>query len=117
MFIQTEATPNPEVLKFLPGREVMGEGARDFRDVNDAAASPLAAEIRTKGYAMTRSERVSEMTSVALPVFDSESGFLGAVVVIGLASRFGDAQQLHAVDVVRRELALQGFSAQPALAR
>src|SRR5437868_14782828 len=31
MFIQTEATPNPEVLKFLPGRDVMGEGTRDFR--------------------------------------------------------------------------------------
>lgn len=45
MFIQTEATPNPEVLKFLPGREVMGEGSRDFRDAGDAAVSPLAAEL------------------------------------------------------------------------
>jgi Fe-S cluster biogenesis protein NfuA len=45
MFIQTETTPNPEVLKFLPGREVMGEGARDFRDAVEAQASPLAAEI------------------------------------------------------------------------
>jgi Fe-S cluster biogenesis protein NfuA len=45
MFIQTETTPNPEVLKFLPGREVMGEGARDFRHAEDAEASPLAAEI------------------------------------------------------------------------
>jgi Fe-S cluster biogenesis protein NfuA len=45
MFIQTEATPNPEVLKFLPGREVMGEGSRDFRDAEAAQASPLAAEL------------------------------------------------------------------------
>jgi Fe-S cluster biogenesis protein NfuA len=45
MFIQTEATPNPEVLKFLPGREVMPEGSRDFRDELDAAASPLAAAL------------------------------------------------------------------------
>ena len=45
MFIQTEATPNPEVLKFLPGREVMAEGTRDFRDAEAAAASPLAAEL------------------------------------------------------------------------
>ena len=45
MFIQTEPTPNPEVLKFVPGREVMGEGTRDFRDAADAAASPLAAEL------------------------------------------------------------------------
>jgi Fe-S cluster biogenesis protein NfuA len=45
MFIQTEATPNPEVLKFLPGREVMGEGARDIRDADEAKVSPLADEI------------------------------------------------------------------------
>ena len=42
MFIQTEQTPNPEVLKFLPGREVMGEGSREFRDAEEADASPLA---------------------------------------------------------------------------
>lgn len=75
--------------------------------------TPLAADIRKKGFAMTRSERVAEMTSVALPVFESDGSFLGAVVVIGLASRFGETQQLHAVDVVRHELALQGFSTQP----
>jgi len=45
MFIQTEATPNPEVLKFLPGREVMGEGTRDFREAAEAGVSPLAAEL------------------------------------------------------------------------
>jgi Fe-S cluster biogenesis protein NfuA len=42
MFIQTEQTPNPEVLKFLPGREVMGEGSREFRGADEASASPLA---------------------------------------------------------------------------
>jgi Fe-S cluster biogenesis protein NfuA len=45
MFIQTEATPNPEVLKFLPGRDVLGEGSRDFRSADEAGASPLAAEL------------------------------------------------------------------------
>ena len=45
MFIQTEATPNPEVLKFLPGRDVMGEGTRDFRDAEAAKASRLAQEL------------------------------------------------------------------------
>jgi Fe-S cluster biogenesis protein NfuA len=44
MFIQTEATPNPESLKFIPGRDVLGEGGRDFPDAaHAAAASPLAA--------------------------------------------------------------------------
>ena len=45
MFIQTEATPNPEVLKFLPGRPVMAEGSRDFRSAQEAAASPLAGDL------------------------------------------------------------------------
>src|SRR4051794_29196333 len=54
MFIQTEATPNPEVLKFLPGREVMGEGTRDFREAAEAGVSPLAAEL----FAIAGVERV-----------------------------------------------------------
>ena len=45
MFIQTEATPNPQVLKFLPGREVMGEGTRDFRGPEAAQVSHLAVEL------------------------------------------------------------------------
>ncbi|HEX5378084.1 MAG TPA: NifU family protein [Phenylobacterium sp.] len=45
MFIQTEATPNPEVLKFLPGREVLSDGSRDFRSAEEAAVSALAAEL------------------------------------------------------------------------
>lgn len=43
MFIQTEATPNPATLKFLPGRDVAGEGAlHDFPTPEAAARSPLA---------------------------------------------------------------------------
>lgn len=46
MFIQTEATPNPETLKFLPGRVVLDEGTVDFRDADTAAgASPLAGRL------------------------------------------------------------------------
>ncbi|WP_420470099.1 NifU family protein [Brevundimonas sp. FT23042] len=41
MFIQTEPTPNPNVLKFLPGRDV-SEDPRDFVNIDEAAASPLA---------------------------------------------------------------------------
>jgi Fe-S cluster biogenesis protein NfuA len=43
MFIQTEATPNPATLKFLPGREVLAGEPRDFRSAEAAAVSPLAA--------------------------------------------------------------------------
>jgi Fe-S cluster biogenesis protein NfuA len=42
MFIQTETTPNPDVLKFLPGREVLVDGAREFRTPEEGEASPLA---------------------------------------------------------------------------
>ncbi len=42
MFIQTEATPNPSTLKFLPGREVLVGEPRDFRNAESAMVSPLA---------------------------------------------------------------------------
>lgn len=42
MFIQTEATPNPATLKFLPGRVVLESGSADYRKVEDAENSPLA---------------------------------------------------------------------------
>ena len=42
MFIQTEATPNPATLKFLPGRPVLETGTLDMRDASEAAKSPLA---------------------------------------------------------------------------
>ena len=42
MFIETETTPNPQTLKFLPGRTVMDAGTRDFATPEEATASPLA---------------------------------------------------------------------------
>jgi Fe-S cluster biogenesis protein NfuA len=42
MFIQTEATPNPATLKFLPGRSVLGDRTLELRDKSEAVQSPLA---------------------------------------------------------------------------
>jgi len=42
MFIETETTPNPATIKFLPGRQVMTAGTREFTSPEDAVASPLA---------------------------------------------------------------------------
>ena len=42
MFIQTEATPNPATLKFLPGRPVIEAGTFEARDAAEAERSPLA---------------------------------------------------------------------------
>lgn len=42
MFIQTEPTPNPATLKFLPGRNVLGDGTLELRSPMEAGRSPLA---------------------------------------------------------------------------
>ena len=42
MFIQTEPTPNPNVLKFLPGRDVSPAATLEYRTIDEATASPLA---------------------------------------------------------------------------
>jgi Fe-S cluster biogenesis protein NfuA len=49
MLIQTETTPNPSTLKFLPGQRVMEAGTRDFASAQDAEASPLASAIFSTG--------------------------------------------------------------------
>ncbi len=54
MFIQTETTPNPATLKFLPGREVMTEGTVDFPDAGAGSRSPLAVRL----FAIPEVERV-----------------------------------------------------------
>ena len=45
MFIQTEATPNPATLKFIPGRTVLDSGTLEFVNAEAAARSPLAAKL------------------------------------------------------------------------
>ncbi|HYG29129.1 MAG TPA: NifU family protein [Allosphingosinicella sp.] len=49
MLIETEPTPNPATLKFLPGRTVMEAGTRDFATPEDADASPLASAVFSTG--------------------------------------------------------------------
>ena len=49
MYIATETTPNPATLKFLPGRQVMISGTREFTSPEDAAASPLGEALFSLG--------------------------------------------------------------------
>ena len=49
MFIQTESTPNPATLKFLPGQTVLELGTADFPSADAAAKSPLAKRIFAAG--------------------------------------------------------------------
>ena len=50
MFIQTESTPNPATMKFLPGERVMESGVADFPDEAAAARSPLARRLFATGH-------------------------------------------------------------------
>lgn len=75
--------------------------------------TPQAEHIHKHGFAITRGERVAQMASVALPVFESDGSFLGALVVIGLAPRQTATAQRKAVEVARSALALQGFASRP----
>ena len=45
MFIQTEQTPNPQTLKFLPGKVVMDEGTAFFQNIDKTSNSPLAKKL------------------------------------------------------------------------
>ncbi len=45
MFIQTEATPNPATLKFIPGKPVLPGDTREYRSADEATESPLAAKL------------------------------------------------------------------------
>jgi Fe-S cluster biogenesis protein NfuA len=45
MFIQTEATPNPATLKFIPGKPVLPGSTREYRKAADALESPLAEKL------------------------------------------------------------------------
>ena len=49
MLIETETTPNPATLKFLPGQPVMDMGTRDFATPEEAVASPLAEALFSLG--------------------------------------------------------------------
>ncbi len=79
MFIQTERTPNPATLKFLPGRAVMASGTRNFPDSESAEASPLAKTLFDLGdvtgvffgqdfITVTRGEGAADWNELKVPV-------------------------------------------------
>lgn len=77
------------------------------------SSTPHLGQIKEQGFVLTRAERVPEMASIALPVFEGDGHFLGALVVIGLASRHPEAAQLSGVAFAREQLALHGFLTRP----
>jgi len=71
--------------------------------------SGTSRQVRAKGYWITRNERLPDLASIAVPVFEGDGSFLGALVVIGPSARQTEASQLAAVAVAVGELAAQGF--------
>ena len=92
MFIQTEATPNPAVLKFLPGRELMTSGTREFHDAGEAASSPLAEAIFALG-GVTRVFFGQEFLTVS-KAEDRDWSHLKAPVLAAIMDHFTDGRPL-----------------------
>ena len=96
MFIQTESTPNPAVLKFLPGRELLSEGAREFRDFDDAAASPLAEALFAVN-GVTRVFFATEFLTVT-KADDYDWAYLKAPILAAIMDHFTSGAPLFATD-------------------
>ena len=75
--------------------------------------SPTSRRVRAQGWWMTRNERLPDLASIAVPVFEGDGHFLGALVVIGPSSRQTEASQRKAMKAAVSELAAQGFSTAP----
>ena len=94
MFIQTEATPNPATLKFLPGRPVLETGTLDMPDRAAAAQSPLA-------------ERLFDIPNVGGVFFGSDFISVTKTARRMAADQAGDARRHHGALHDRRAAARQ----------
>jgi len=117
MFIQTETTPNPATLKFLPGRTVLAEGTLDMRDKAAAARSPLALRLfeidgvggvffGTDFIAITKTDGEWQQLKPALHGAIMEHFMSGAPVVddgaaAGDADEFFDPKDAETVDMIK----------------
>lgn len=96
MFIQTEVTPNPGVLKFLPGRELLKSGTREFPDAPSAAQSPLAkALFEIEG--VTRVFYGTDFLTVSKSA-DEDWSYLKAPILAAIMDHFTGAEPLLAGD-------------------
>lgn len=134
MLIETEITPNPATLKFLPGQPVMASGTRDFADPEEAEASPLAAALFslgdvtgvffgrdfvsvTAGPGVEWGDLKPEVLGVLLDHFASGAPLfsVGSAAEIAIAEDF--AENLEDADVVAQIKELIDTRVRPAVAR
>jgi Fe-S cluster biogenesis protein NfuA len=120
MFIQTEATPNPATLKFLPGRTVMAEGTFEARDASEAERSPLAKALMelpgvtgvffagdfisvTKGEGEWQHLRPAVL-GVVTEFFSSGAPLLDGDGAEGTSGEFFDAKDFETVEAIKELL-------------
>lgn len=129
MFIQTESTPNPATLKFLPGQSVLDMGTADFPNVDAAGNSPLAKRIFATGQVAGVFLGMDFVTVTKVEDADwshIKPAILGAIMEhyqSGASVMEGDAQAAHAThtgpdgDIVRQIKELLDTRVRPAVAQ
>jgi Fe-S cluster biogenesis protein NfuA len=129
MFIQTESTPNPATLKFLPGQTVLEVGTADFPTEAAAATSPLARRIFAAGQVtgvFLGTDFVTVTKAEGTDWAHVKPGILGAIMEhfqSGAPAIEGEAAAEHAVhtgpdgDIVRQIKELLDTRVRPAVAQ
>lgn len=129
MFIQTESTPNPATLKFLPGQSVLDLGTADFPNLDAAQKSPLAKRIFATGQVSGVFFGTDFVTVTKVESADWQHikpAILGAIMEhyqSGAPVMEGDAQAAHAAhdgpdgDIVRQIKELLDTRVRPAVAQ
>ena len=95
MFIQTEQTPNPLTLKFLPGEDVTGEGTREFCTIEEAQVSPLARALFEIG-GVSRVFFGPDFVTVTRHAGDLEWRQLKAPILSAIMEHYTSAEPLYA---------------------
>ena len=128
MFIQTEQTPNPATLKFLPGRDVMGQGTADFPAREAASESPLAARLFAVDgvdgvflggdfIAVTKDASVDWQTLKPLVLGSIMEHFTAGEPVLNATARSGDGSEGEDDEVVVQIRELLDTRVRPAVAQ
>lgn len=129
MFIQTESTPNPATLKFLPGQTVLEAGTADFPSEEASATSPLARRIFASGQVtgvFLGNDFVTVTKAEAADWAHVKPGILGAIMEhfqSGAPAIEGEAAAEHAThdgpdgDIVRQIKELLDTRVRPAVAQ
>ena len=129
MFIQTESTPNPATLKFLPGQSVLDLGTADFPSLEAAEKSPLAKRIFATGQVagvFFGADFITVPKAEAAEWQHIKPAILGAIMEhfqSGAAVMEGESQAAHAAhdgpdeDIVRQIKELLDTRVRPAVAQ